>query len=80
LLPLAIVSGEEAGSAKDERHKYKLGRVYIPGFVKSFEYTSASFGLPPPIGPLPIVLADPLDGCEPQAAAEGETYQFIFFA
>ena len=52
LLPLAIVT-EAAVTTKDERHKYKLGRIYLPGFVKSFEYTSASFGLPPPGEPCP---------------------------
>jgi len=71
LLPLAIVTND-APVVPDDRHKHKLGRVYVPGFVKSFEYTSASFGLPPPIGPLPIMLADPLDGCEPQTGAEGK--------
>lgn len=70
LLPLAIVT-EQAQAVADDRHKHKLGRIYIPGFVKSFEYTSASFGTPPPLGPLPIAIADPLDGCEPQKAAEG---------
>lgn len=70
LLPLAVVT-EVVAAGPDDRHKYKLGRVYVPGFVKSFEYTSASFGLPPPVGPLPIMLADPLDGCEAQTAAEG---------
>jgi hypothetical protein len=73
LLPLAIVT-EVAPAAPDDRHKHKLGRVYVPGFVKSFEYTSASFGLPPPIGPLQIQLADPLNGCEPQEAAAGVFY------
>jgi hypothetical protein len=76
LLPLAIVT-EAAVTTKDERHKYKLGRIYLPGFVKSFEYTSASFGLPPPRGALSLVLADPLDGCEPQTAAEGAPTSFV---
>lgn len=71
MLPLAIVTEDAGGGDKDDRHKYKLGRVYIPGFVKSFEYTSASFGLPPPVGPLPVLLANPIDGCEPQSAAAG---------
>ena len=75
LLPLAIVT-EEVPEEKNDRHKYKLGRIYIPGFVKSFEYISASFGLPPPIGPIPILIADPLDGCEPQPLAEGMNCQF----
>ena len=37
--------------------------MYIPQMVQSFEYMSAAFGSAPPVGMLPLVFADPVDGC-----------------
>ena len=51
-----------------ERSTIVYGRIYIPDAVQSFEYSLASFGATPPIGPLQIAMAVPEDGCAPMTA------------
>jgi len=53
----AIVVAEEPKPNYDERSKIKYGRLYLPGAVQSFEFVTASFGGPTPIGPVALVLA-----------------------
>jgi len=63
LLAIATVPDDVKDDVVDERAKHRTGRVYFPGFVQSFEYMSASFGVVPPKGPHDLVMASPLDGC-----------------
>ena len=48
-----------------DRLKLNYGRMYITGFVQSFEYLLGTFGRSPDIGWYDMVLADPDDGCLP---------------
>ena len=64
LYQLALVKEEAEAPSFDERNKLKYGRVYVPGAVQNFEYVTASFGGPPPLGMLEVVLAPaPHYGC-----------------
>lgn len=47
------------------------GRVYVDGWPTSIQYLRGHFGLSPPTGTHDIVLAEPLDACEPLANVEG---------
>ncbi|CAE7714916.1 unnamed protein product, partial [Symbiodinium microadriaticum] len=69
LLEIATLKDDGKRPEEDERKKHRSGRLYFPGFVQSFEYISASFGQIPPVGAMPLVFAEPLDGCSPAGAA-----------
>jgi len=58
---------EEPIDNKDfsDRNKLKFGKFSIPGSVQYFDYLSASFGAPPPMGLKELVIPDSEHGCEP---------------
>lgn len=47
----------------EDRKKLRYGRIYFPNAVQTVEYLLASFGAPPPIGLLPVVLSKTEYGC-----------------
>lgn len=47
----------------EDRKKLRYGRIYFPNAVQTVEYLIASFGSPPPIGLLPVVLSKTEYGC-----------------
>jgi hypothetical protein len=51
----------------EQRSKLNYGRIYIQGFVHSFEYLLGTFGTSPSVGINEIVLANPDDGCLPHS-------------
>ena len=53
--------------ALKERKKLVYGRIYMIDGVQSFEYSLASFGLPPPVGRMQLAMSDDgnEDGCAP---------------
>jgi hypothetical protein len=64
LIEQATVNEEPTAKPEyDARKKQVYGRVYLHNGVQGFEYVQASFGGPPPIGPLEITLSDPIQGC-----------------
>ena len=50
-----------------DRLKLNYGRMYVTGFVQSFEYLLGTFGKSPDLGLHDMVLADPDDGCLPHS-------------
>lgn len=51
----------------EQRSKLNYGRMYISGFVQSFEFLLGTFGTTPRLGLYEIVLANPDDGCLPHS-------------
>ncbi len=78
LLIQATVPEEEPRLELNERQKLIYGKVYLKNSVQSYEYSLASFGKSPPIGPQPLVTLPSEFGCEaPQytdASARGVDY------
>jgi len=68
---LLVIATQEAPPKErpelEERLKLNYGRMYLPGFVQSFEYLLGTFGRSPELGLHDIVLADPDDGCLPHS-------------
>ena len=59
---------ESKDKALKERKKLVYGRIYMIDGVQSFEYSLASFGLPPPVGRMQLAMSDDVgneDGCAP---------------
>lgn len=65
----------------EERKKLKYGRLYMTHAVQSFEYITATFGSPPPMGAKPLLLPSDVglevnDGCSLPADLDLTGYVF----
>ncbi len=63
LYEMAVVPEIEIRPELEARKKLTYGRIYLPYGVQSFEYSLASFGGPPPLGPLTLTLSKSLYEC-----------------
>jgi hypothetical protein len=72
LYQMAIVPEVEVRPELEARKKLTYGRIYLPNGVQSFEYSLASFGGPPPLGPLTLTLSKTLLECNTSGT---ENYQ-----
>jgi hypothetical protein len=63
LYQMAVVPEESVRPELELRKKLTYGRVYSLDGVQSFEYSLASFGGPPPLGPLSLTLSKSLFEC-----------------
>eukprot|EP01041_Mallomonas_annulata_P009419 gene9419-19554_t len=63
LISQATVEEKRIRPEISERATLKYGRLYLSDYVQSFEYLIASFGGPPPIGPLQAAISTPPHGC-----------------
>ncbi|KAJ1416778.1 hypothetical protein B484DRAFT_454184 [Ochromonadaceae sp. CCMP2298] len=71
LVVAATVPEEVEQPEQKERDRLTYGRVYLPNAVQSFEYVSASFGGPPPVGRQRLQIPRGLVGC-PKETEVGE--------